>query len=304
VVCRRRKIGSHYYDALWLMDLMVSPRYRLRGVGAVLAEVASQGREVVLGIEISAAARKALLRAGWIDLGTVPLYIRPLDLHAVLQKHRRSKLHQIVGRACGAALWAAAGIGRAGALVCGLKMEEVSHFDQRVDQVWERVAHAYPVLCRRDSSFLNWRFAQFPQPERYRLFHFVRGNTVIGYAVLRIGDRAGLAAGFLVDFFCAPRWTYLLIAHCLRFFARQRVKLVYCLHHNPVASAAFTALGFARRDSMWPMMLHAPGVSPEALMLLRDPRNWFLTAADSDADRPSEGTTFAPDLLFAGRTQS
>jgi GNAT superfamily N-acetyltransferase len=287
------KAGLHQHNALWLLDLMVSPRFRLRGLGVLLAEVACEEAHVGLGLEVSESARKALLRVGWSDLGTVPLYIHPLDLSAVVQQRWESRLKRFVGRTGNVALRAVEDLGWAAAALDGLSMNEVTQFDGRADVIWERASPAYPVLCRRDQHYLNWRFARFPDPERYRRFLFMRGDEPVGYAVLRIGEHHGLRAGFLVDFLCPPRWTYALVARCLRFFRRQRVQIVYCLHHNPVAGAAFTALGFVRRPSMWPLMVHGRNLPPDAQALLRDGRNWFITAGDSDADRPREGTVFA-----------
>lgn len=290
------KIGPQCYEALWTLDLMVDPRFRLRGVGAVLAEVAYQEVGLSLGLEVSAAARKAFLRAGWLDTGTVPLYVCPLDTSAVLSNRWRPRLGRLVGRIGGVALWNAQSVGRASATFAGLKMKEVTEFDERADQIWELASPAYPVICRRDSNYLNWRFARFPHPDRYRLFYFFQRGIAVGYAVLRVGEQHGLPAGYLVDFLCPPWWTYPLVARCLAFCKQQGVKTVYCLHNNPVASRAFTALGFLRRDSSWPLMFRAQNLPPDALALARDQRNWFTTAGDSDGDRPKEGTVFASDL--------
>jgi hypothetical protein len=171
----------------------------------------------------------------------------------------------------------------------------VTQFDERADQIWATAAPFYPVLCRRDRHYLNWRFARFPHAGRYRCLLFSCGQTPVGYAVLRVGEHNGLRAGYVVDFLCPPRWTYALLARCLQIFRRQRVEVVYCLHLNPATKGAFSALGFVRRSSGWPLMIHARDLSPQAVALLRDPRNWFLTAGDSDADRPREGTIFADD---------
>jgi hypothetical protein len=71
------------------------------------------------------------------------------------------------------------------------------------------------------------------------------------------------------------------------------------LHNNPAASRAFTTLGFVRRQSNWPLMLRACNLSAEQLALVGDQRNWFITAGDSDADRPREGTVFAGNIQNA-----
>jgi len=294
------KIGAREHDALWLLDLMVSPTFRMRGVGVLLTQMACETTDVALGLEVSDDARKALLRDNWIDVGAVPLYVRPLDLPAVLRQRARSA-------------WT--GLGHAGNMAFrvfdtfartnmpgGLRMDEVSHFDARADEVWEQASLAYPVICRRDRAYLNWRWARFPMANRYQRFIATHNQRAIGYAVLRVGEHHGLRAGYLVDFLCPPRYTRALVGQCLRVLREQHAQIVYCLHNNPVASKAFTALGFARRNSTWPLMLRACNLPAEQLALVSDQRNWFITAGDSDADRPREGTVFVGDVEDAKRT--
>ena len=94
------------------------------------------------------------------------------------------------------------------------------------------------------------------------------------------------AMGIIVDFLCEPPWIPGLLAVCLQFFRAERMSTVCCLHRNPVSTAAFAALGFARRDTGWPFLAKPRSVSAAGLALVRDPGNWFLTGADSDLDRP------------------
>ncbi len=294
----RLKVGAAYYDGLWTIDLMVSPPLRLRGVGAVLSNVAYEDSALSLGVEISDAARKTFLRAGWIDLETVPLYVRPLDAAAFFGQRWNSSKGRIVGHGADLALATAGAVSRTGAMLAGVRMEEVSLFDERVDHVWEHASLSYPVIGRRDSAYLNWRFARYPEAGLYRLFLFSRGKTVIGYAVLRDGKHHELSAGYVVDYLCPPIWTYALFAHCIAFFQRRGMKAVSCVHLNPspLARAALSALGFVRRDSGWPLMLRPSGLDEETLAVLGRPENWFLTGGDSDLDRPREGTVYAQDL--------
>lgn len=286
------KVGAHEHDAVWLLDLMVTPPFRMRGVGVLLPQIACETTHLALGMEVSDDARRALLRAGWLDLGSVPLYVRPLDLPAVLQQRGYGGVWAGIGRAGNAALRAWDTVHRASTARPGMQLIEVTEFDERADQLWAQASTAYPVLCRRDRAYLNWRWTRFPHEDRYQSFVCMHGDATIGYAVLRVGEHHGLRAGFLVDFLCLPQHTYALVVQCLRMLREQNAQIVYCLHHNPVAGRAFRALGFLRRHSMWPLMLHARDLAPEQMALVQDQRNWFITAGDSDADRPREGTTF------------
>ena len=52
--------------------------------GAALTQVASEGFEVTMGTELSDGGWQTFGHAGWTDLGTLPLWARPLDLDEVL----------------------------------------------------------------------------------------------------------------------------------------------------------------------------------------------------------------------------
>lgn len=289
------KVGGVVHDAMWTIDMMVSPETRSRGVGPVLSRVAWASAPCLLGVEVSDAARKVFVRAGWVDLGDVPLFVHPFDTAAVLDRlgHPLARLPKPVLDAPHRL-----GLGLAAALVAtsGLRLAEVADFPAAVDALWSSVCDEYPVIARRDRAYLRWRYVAHPHADGYRRLLLWRGDTLAGWAVIRRFEHRGLPAASLVDFLCAPRDTPALLAHVLRVVSRWGVSALYCLHRNPRAEWAFTAVGFARRHSGWPLLVHAPTLSEAERVLLADPGAWFLTSGDSDVDRIREGTVYAPDL--------
>ncbi len=272
------RVGTSELTAVWCVELMVSERYRARGVGAVLGEVALQGAEVGLGLEIAPEARAGFLRSGWTDLGAVPLWVYPSDPRR-LAEARGLDLPRPVALAASLALRALRGVHLGQAAMAGLRLESAACFDERADAIWQRCARHYPVLTCRDRAFLSWRFDRFPEPARYQRHWLVRRGRPVGYAVLRVGEHHGLRSGHLVDFLCEPRWTAGLLALSLERLGREEVAAVYCLHRNPVSEVPFRRMGFLRRTSGWSQVVRGgPAVS-------RDARSWFLTAADSNVDR-------------------
>jgi hypothetical protein len=281
------------YAALWALDLMVSPKYQLRGIGAVLAETAFESTGLILGTEVSEDARRAFTRAGWVDAATLPLYFRPMDLELLARARWSGGRAAIVGgagnialRSIDRALFAALRVGAP-------RLEQVPEFDERSNRLWQEASPHFPVACRRDAAFLNWRFAKFPA-DRYRIFYARHRDEVVGHVVLRSGEWNGLPAGFIVDYVCTPRWTKPLMAAALAELRQERLAGVYCLHLNPVSISPLRSLGFLRRDSGWRFMVRSRDLPTEVRSLIEDPHAWFLTAADSDLDRPREGTVFAP----------
>jgi len=145
----------------------------------------------------------------------------------------------------------------------------------------EGLRRALSVLVRRDRAYLNWRFADDPF-HRYRLFEVCRGADPIGVAVLRVGEWGGVAAGFVVDYLCAPRDAEALFAACLEVLRDAGVAAVYCLHTNPVSTGMLRRLGFLRRGSGLRLLV----CGEDGGSHVRDGSGWFVTLGDSNVDRP------------------
>jgi glycosyltransferase involved in cell wall biosynthesis/GNAT superfamily N-acetyltransferase len=278
------KVGETQVDAGWVFDLAVDPSTRGRGTAGALVSVACERVKAAMALEVTGGGRHVLLRGGWSDLGELPLFVRP------------------VGALGNLILLGVQGLGGAGADLMRLVSQEIDRFDERVDEIWSDASGSYPVVVRRDRHLLNWRFADFPHRGRYRLFYFLRDDKPLGYAVLRVGEHHGAPAGYIVDFFCRPRWMYSVLAHCVRHLQRERVAAIYCLHLNPVSMAPLLGLGFIPRRSGWPFVADLRRLSPAAAGVARDPGNWFITAGDGDVDRPGEA--LLPGAVGVDRRES
>jgi hypothetical protein len=285
-------IGGERFEALWATELVVSPDYLLRGVGAVLSGLATAETQLTIGFEVTELAKRAFLRAGWIDLGDVPLFMRPLDVGALLSA-RGKNLPALLTRTLNATLRAVDVAVGAATRSRRLTLVETSRFDARSDQIWAASAASYQVIGQRDAATLNWRYIEFPRAGYYQAFYAYRGAEPVGHAVLRIDDHGGVPAGWIVDFLCPPEHVYGLLTACVRWFARERVAAVYCIQQRSRLAKSFAAAGFLTRSTGWPLMVLAPGVPESARTIVLDPANWFITGGDGNVDHPRQGTEYA-----------
>jgi hypothetical protein len=290
-ILSRVRLGNSERSLAWALDLMVSPAQRMRGIGAVLTDVALRGIEAAATTEVSLAAQKALARAGWNHIGDLPQWVLVLDPAAFL----RHKAHPVLGRMLGSPARSILTAARmaARALAMGRKLVPMAEFDERADAVWNRCARAWPIVACRDQRWLAWRWDACPRRRGAFGVWLNRGTETLGWAMLRIGEHRGLPAGFILDLFCPPNELRALLALCAAELSKKPIAAIYCLLRAPGASAALAVNGFLRRNSGFAMMCHSQGLPAGERQLMADSNQWFVTAGDSDLDRPRDSTVYA-----------
>jgi len=79
-------------------------------------------------------------------------------------------------------------------------IESVNRFGKEMDEFWERTRRRYSFLLVRDSTYLNWRYADSPTPYLSWVAH--RNGSVTGYLTAFMNRSQTNAQ--LVDLFCDP----------------------------------------------------------------------------------------------------
>lgn len=279
------QVDGKSYRASWACDLMVKPKYRLRGLGLALTDVYMHNYDVTVGINVSEEAFKGFMWLGWSDLGIVPSYIRLINtrssLLASMSTSTSAKMAISILRLIRpiADIWCSIY-----SKIKAAKLEKIDCFDKRVDEVWTVAANRYVAIARRDYDSLHWRFDCGPYAREYERYYLMRGDRILGYAVLRKQLSKGVPASVIVDYLCRPGWDLALFANCVKICKQQGVDAVYCetLHHKICRS--LWPFGFIKRNTRKQFIAwvdEEKGPDPE---MVKEPKNWFITASDSDAE--------------------
>jgi GNAT superfamily N-acetyltransferase len=282
------KCGEEQIRAAWVVDFAVRAELRGRGIGKAL--MAASLKEPLTRLVLDATAPAMHLAAGvdYQTVGIVPLFVRPLAPAELLRAHGAPRWLASIARVAGRVLGAIDDRSISAAREQHIELLEISAFDERADKLFAEISVHYPFICRRDRSWLEWRFERYPVERRYRLFHLMRGGEAAGYAVLRMGTHWGIPAGVIVDYLCPPELILPLLGRCAEWFREAGAALISCLHFNPFAAQPFRKAGFFRRKSGWPLLVRPERGRDAALSALGDSRRWFLTAGDSNVDRPRD----------------
>ncbi len=288
------------YRGSWAVDLLLSPQSRLRGIGNVLNSVLQDENDVTVGIGISPEALKSFLRAGWVDLGKLPVFIRPLDARRILpllNRHPDFVMVRFMAALCNIPLRLLDIGARMMVRFSGVVLEPVPRFDPRVDRVWETASRSFPVLAKRDYESLRWRFDLVPEASCYQRYYLCKGSRVCGYIVVRHSSRDAVSVATIVDFLSPPALITPMMAACIGEMRGSGAAVVYCRAGLPKAGRSLYPLGFCRRPSCTHVIARANEKSGLRREQISDPLGWFITTADSDGDYQEASDTLAHHSL-------
>ncbi len=281
------KIGEQTRKASWAIDLMVAAEWRLRGIGPALSDIQSTAGDLAVSLSMTDAAYKSYKRGGWTDLGTIPTYLRILDPPRSLRvSPYGGGLARLVSKIAKPALAAASLAYATVSSAFGAKLVEISSFDDRADGLWDAASPQHSVIARRDWAFLNWRFDSSPQAARHRRFYMMRGGTVLAYVVLRVDHWKGEPVAVVCDYLARRGWLMPAFALVVEQARRDGMAALMCRTLNAQASRPLSMMGFLclKNGLRTPtrMMVRPAPDQPELTTLTGDPKNWFVTTADSD----------------------
>lgn len=231
------------------------------------------------------AAEGVFLRCGYHELGTMSRYAAVLRYAPFV---RRVIDVPVLPRIAGAGLDAVRMTLRAPRTMQALRryhLEWLDDVDPRFDALWLRARDEYPLIGRRDTSFLRWRFLRHPT-ERFELAALAehRGDRALhAYAVVQ---RQGRAA-YLRDLFgrfdaLGPLLDLLLPA--LRVKRCTSVSVDYLGARRTVD--LLLSRGFEYRHSDRTIIVAAgssiAGETGGLARTIEDAERWYLTDADED----------------------
>lgn len=284
----RLKVGELQYRAAWVIDLMVHPDWRLKGVAPALFAAYAKSTEVMLGLGLEDLAYRTFRRAGWKDIGTLSLFVRPLDPQACAKGLNAPKLltklaprvlvggsAQIIGRVAG-------GFSR-------VSLEAIPAFDERVDRVWAVASRDYDIVLKRDFASLRWRFDEIPYRACYERYYFARKGKIVGYVVIRMDAWYGRTVGRVIDYFTERQSLAVCLALIIAELHAKGTAAVFFEQLHAGSVNVLRALGCLRVRTSERFMFNLRDRSAPLAGTLNQADRWFVTPGDSDLDQIAIG---------------
>jgi GNAT superfamily N-acetyltransferase len=276
------KIGEVQRRAIWILDFVVRPDYRRRGLGKRLVLAAEEFCPVRLGIATDAQHSPAILKSlGWAMLGKIPRYNRLLfPGNAIREISRFKPLRQLVNIVY--APLRPRLTGRSSSRSATLQV--VEQFDSSFDALWRESSAQWPCVVVRDSGMLRWQFSQQPG-KKFEALGLYEKERLVGYVVLfvRKHDAHGVLPKAAITDLCyhPDRPVEIideLLQGALQLAVRRRVGALVTDVTDPLVEERLRRFGFWRTKNPQQFMVK----SADHQDLLYDSSNWFLTRGDSD----------------------
>lgn len=166
-----------------------------------------------------------------------------------------------------------------------LEVEAIENFDERFDDLWQRVRHRLTMATTKTRRHLNWRYLRNPRFD-YSVLAAREGDRVVGFAVLRVQQSEGIRRGFIVDFLTDPDHPAaapFLIGQALAFFKKRKAAVVntWVFEHDP-AYPAFALHGFVAKTAETVMILTNSLTDGFSKDFMSDVRNWHFAMGDCE----------------------
>jgi GNAT superfamily N-acetyltransferase len=291
------KVGDFFRKGFFLVDSVVDPSHRGRGINAGLTLTLSFKcceRDGGFGFGLpNKQAYLPTLKVAATHILTLPCFFKPLDWLQILQSWLRpgfrakpipSPVRSFEKD-------------RQPTFVNGFRVEEICQFGDKANDLWQTISPQFAIAAVRDADHLNWRYFEHPNSP-YRVFSVSRTGEWKGYIVTRMLEKWGLRLGTIVDLFFdtdCPLAGKLLLRQAALELRQQGADALWGLFAAPrIYQRLLRKAGFFKSSLKWterPFHLVAdfvtfeqlrPDLAVRDLTLLRQADQWFLSLADTD----------------------
>ena len=170
------------------IDTIVDENYRGYGIGYKLNVARRKPNNLIMGIGIAPNHRNVYKKLGSTDGRQVfsLSYFRYIDKQAINRRVKSKFLSNVLAFVLKLKL---ANKKLEKRSIDSLQFEQVNYFDERFDNIWEKVKSKYDLAAKRTSTYLNWKYAEVPDLDYKRYIIKDKNGNNIGVLVYRKGSQ-------------------------------------------------------------------------------------------------------------------
>jgi GNAT superfamily N-acetyltransferase len=264
--------------AIWILDMIVAPEFRRRGLAKKLVNAAHEicPFGLVINTEAQVGSTKLLQDAGYQIIVNVPRFHKPLfPANDIREISKIDLLRKTVNLAFAPFR---------PRFKENKNVRAVESFDRSFETFWAQAATQWSCAVQRDVKYLEWQFSRQPA-KKFDIIGYYEGAKLLGYAVLffrKPGAHGAVPKAAISDICYHPDNPVKIIDALLQ----ESLRIAVERQAGGLVTDALAALveerlerfGFWRVKNPLQFMVKSDGRQD----LLNDPKKWFLTRGDSD----------------------
>lgn len=292
VIPIKMKVGNGVFTCLQSVDTMTHPDYRKQGIFEALAkktyeQAAGEEIHVIYGFPNELSYPGFVKKLDWFDVSLLKTMIKPLNLQNIVKNYISNRFLFSVFIPSGNLLLKILSINKRPSKVDALDINQISSFDDRFDNFWERISGVYDIGVVRDTAYLNWRFVNVPNTQ-YVIYIAERRDEILGYIILLCRELRGLLFSYIVDVVTLPGLKNVfqcLILKSIEHSNNENADILFHqvigneMYYNILRRNGFLSSRFIDRRFHFIARVNTSRVSET---LIRNPDRWFVQIGDSD----------------------
>lgn len=274
-------VGVQTVPSVWILDIMVDPDFRRRGVmKRLVLEVEKDYPHMIATAGVRQHSAAMFTSVGWKVLGRVPRYHKLLYPGNAVRELARIAALKIAANAVFAPFRRLKHVQG----VSSSRIEKIERIDSRFDELWNRARPRLGCSISRSSKYLSWQFEQQPY-KKFEMLGYFKGESLLGYVVLFFRKPS---VGGVIDKAAISDICYLsesgaeivnaLVAAALNLAIERRAGGLVTDAMDSLVENRLKHFGFWPITSELEIMAKAPAGSE----VLYDRNAWYLTRGDSD----------------------
>ena len=282
------KVGEEIIKSAQIVDTMVHPEYRRQGIAyalgkKALSELEKEEIQLVYGFP-NQQAYPLHMKSGWLDVCPFQVMIKPLNLENIIEMYFTCKklplrILTIAGKLSTKMVFKS----KEPPKVNGLTISQISHFDDRFNNFWQKVSSDYNMIVVRDKKYLNWRYIDVPNA-KYIIYVAETDGEVHGYVILGHAEAKGLTFGYIHDII-APldqgNIIQCLISKGVEHFKEEKVSAIFSqMIPNKIYRNAFLKSGFIPNFISKNQFIVYNASSKFSQAFIKNHKNWFIQLGD------------------------
>lgn len=170
-----------------------------------------------------------------------------------------------------------------------IDVEEINHFDDEFNQLWNTVKQSIGISVIRDANYLNWRYVDKPK-NNHRILIAKSKDNLQGYIVTKVEQRFGMRHGVILDILTIPEdsfTAFTLLKYAIKTMINEGVEVISALSLRDEYYFKFLRqCGFIPIPPKYFPQEDYFGSRPVILDTKTDkkidPQNWYFTWGDHD----------------------